>query len=133
MADTKISEYIATGRRKTSVACVRLAPGTGKFTVNSRSLEEYIPVPTLRMIAVQPLQVTQTAKKYDIAISVDGGGMAGQAGAIRHAIARALLKASPDLKPVLREKGLLTRDPRMKERKKYGQPGARKRFQFSKR
>jgi small subunit ribosomal protein S9 len=133
MANAQSNEFIATGRRKTSVARARLAPGEGRFTVNDRSLDEYIGVPNLRMLATEPLQATQTAKKYNVAVSVDGGGIAGQAGAIRHAIARALLKASPELKPLLREKGLLTRDPRMKERKKYGQPGARKRFQFSKR
>lgn len=131
MANT--TEYTATGRRKTSVARARLMSGAGKITINSRTLDEYITVPTLRTMAVQPLAATESAKKYDVTINVEGGGPAGQAGAIRHAIARALLKASPDLKPVLRAKGLLTRDPRMRERKKYGQPGARKRFQFSKR
>jgi small subunit ribosomal protein S9 len=127
------TEYIATGRRKTSVARARLMPGGGNVLINDRKLDDYITVPTLRSLAVQPLADTDSANKFDVAVDVEGGGPAGQAGAIRHAIARALLKASPDLKPVLREKGFLTRDPRMKERKKYGQPGARKRFQFSKR
>jgi small subunit ribosomal protein S9 len=128
-----ITQYIATGRRKTSVARARIAPGAGKISINSRTLDEYITVPTLRTHAMQPLAATDSAKKFDVAVDVEGGGPSGQAGAIRHAIARALLKASPDLKPILREKGFLTRDSRMKERKKYGQPGARKRFQFSKR
>ena len=127
------TEYIATGRRKTSVARARLMPGGDNVLINDRKLDDYITVPTLRSLAVQPLADTDSANKFDVAVDVEGGGPAGQAGAIRHAIARALLKASPDLKPVLREKGFLTRDPRMKERKKYGQPGARKRFQFSKR
>jgi small subunit ribosomal protein S9 len=132
-AKTSSNEILATGRRKSSVARVRLSLGSGKLVINSRSLEEYIPVPTLRTLVVSPLTVTDNANKFDIVVSVEGGGVSGQAGAIRHAIARALLKASADLKSVLRERGLLTRDPRMKERKKYGQPGARKRFQFSKR
>ena len=108
-------------------------PGSGKVVVNDRSLEEYLTVPNQRTIALQPLAETQNAGKFDVFISVDGGGVSGQAGAISHGIARALLKASPDLKGALRDKGFLTRDSRMKERKKYGQPGARKRFQFSKR
>lgn len=127
------TEYIATGRRKTSVARVRMAAGAGKFVINQRTFDEYITVPTLRTHAMQPLADTDSAKKFDVAVDVEGGGPAGQAGAIRHALARALLKALPDLKSVLRKKGFLTRDPRMRERKKYGQPGARKRFQFSKR
>lgn len=128
-----VTQYVTTGRRKTSVARVRMQAGAGKITVNSREFEAYILVPDLRTFAVQPLVATDTSNKFDLTVQVSGGGVSGQAGAIRHAIARALLKASPDLKPILRDKGFLTRDARMKERKKYGQPGARKRFQFSKR
>ena len=127
------TNYTAIGRRKTSVARVRLADGSGKFTVNSRPLDEYLTIPNLRMHATEPLTVAASAAKYDIVVSVEGGGPTGQAGAIRLGIARALLKASPEIKVALREKGMLTRDPRMRERKKYGQPGARRRFQFSKR
>jgi small subunit ribosomal protein S9 len=127
------TNYTAIGRRKTSVARVRLADGSGKFTVNSRPLDEYLTIPNLRMHAVEPLAVAAGGAKYDVVVSVEGGGPTGQAGAIRLGIARALLKASPEIKVALREKGMLTRDPRMRERKKYGQPGARRRFQFSKR
>ncbi len=123
----------AVGRRKTSIARVRLTPGTGKLTINNRTLNDYITVPTMRAHATEPLAATQSADKYDVAILVAGGGSTGQAGAIRLGIARALLKATAELKPTLRGKGMLTRDSRAKERKKYGQPGARKRFQFSKR
>jgi small subunit ribosomal protein S9 len=133
MANAPSNAIIATGRRKSSVARVSLTPGTGKFTVNERTLEQYIGVQNLRTLAVLPLTVTDSAKKFDIVISVEGGGISGQAGAISLGIARALLQTSEELKPALRKKGLLTRDSRMKERKKYGQPGARKRFQFSKR
>ena len=135
MATTTAStiEYAATGRRKTSVARVRLVPGDGKFVINHRPIEAYLTVPTLRSVATQALDATDSAKKYNVSATVEGGGISGQAGAIRHAIARALLQAAPDLKGALRDKGFLTRDSRMKERKKYGQPGARKRFQFSKR
>jgi small subunit ribosomal protein S9 len=132
-ASKQTETFLGTGRRKTSVARVRLIAGSGKITVNNRTVEEYLTVPNQRTIALQPLTDTQNADKFDVIISVDGGGVSGQAGAISHGIARALLKASPDLKGALREKGFLTRDSRMKERKKYGQPGARKRFQFSKR
>jgi small subunit ribosomal protein S9 len=132
-ASKQIDSFTGTGRRKTSVARVRLVPGSGKVVVNDRTVEQYLTVPNQRTIALQPLAATQNADKYDVFISVDGGGVSGQAGAISHGIARALLKASPDLKAALRDKGYLTRDSRMKERKKYGQPGARKRFQFSKR
>ncbi len=132
-ASAQVNAFNGTGRRKTSVARVRLVPGSGKIVVNDRTLEEYLTVPNQRTIALQPLAETQNAGKFDLFISVGGGGVSGQAGAISHGIARALLKASPDLKGVLRDKGFLTRDSRMKERKKYGQPGARKRFQFSKR
>jgi small subunit ribosomal protein S9 len=132
-ASKQIDSFTGTGRRKTSVARVRLVPGSGKVVVNDRTVEEYLSVPNQRTIALQPLAATQNADKFDVFISVNGGGVSGQAGAISHGIARALLKASPDLKAALRDKGYLTRDSRMKERKKYGQPGARKRFQFSKR
>ena len=123
----------AVGRRKTAVARVRLSAGEGKVQINDRTATEYIPVSQLRDLALSPLAVGENSKKFDVAISVAGGGPTGQVGAIRHGIARALLKALPELKPELRKKGHLTRDPRMRERKKYGQPGARKRFQFSKR
>jgi small subunit ribosomal protein S9 len=132
-ASKQVEAFLGTGRRKTSVARVRLVAGSGKVTVNHRKVDEYLTVPNQRTIALQPLEATQNAGKYDVFVSVDGGGVSGQAGAISHGIARALLKASPDLKAILRAKGFLTRDSRMKERKKYGQPGARKRFQFSKR
>lgn len=127
------SEFLGTGRRKTAVARVRLAIGSGKIMVNGRAFETYFPVESMRTLATQPLNVTQTVNRYDVRVNVTGGGPNGQAGAIRHGIARALLSADPNLRPLLRADGLLTRDPRMRERKKYGQPGARKRFQFSKR
>ena len=133
MASTKTTEFIATGRRKTAVARVRLANGGGKITVNGRTLANYFPTEVLRGQVTKPLTVTQTTTKFDARINVTGGGPAGQAGAVRHGIARALLVAEPGLRPALKADGLLTRDSRMKERKKYGQPGARKRFQFSKR
>lgn len=126
-------EYLATGRRKRSVARVILVPGSGKITVNEKPIEEYFPRETLRMLLYQPFQVAGVAGKYDAIVNVDGGGLSGQAGAIRHGIARALVNLNPDLKPKLKKEGLLTRDPREVERKKYGQPKARKRFQFSKR
>jgi len=138
MADIKIPEikppqHLGTGRRKTAVARVRLASGTGKILVNGRPFENYFPAESLRMVASQPLTVTGMADKYDAQISVSGGGPNGQAGAVRHGIARALLTVDANLRPLLRAEGLLTRDSRMRERKKYGQPGARKRFQYSKR
>lgn len=133
MADTKTSEFLGTGRRKTSIARVRLSSGTGKVTVNGRTFENYFPTDSLRMVVQQPLNITGTADKFDIRVNVTGGGPTGQAGAVRHGIARALLLADANFRPSLKAEGLLTRDPRMKERKKYGQPGARKRFQFSKR
>jgi small subunit ribosomal protein S9 len=133
MAATKIPDFLGTGRRKTSVARVRLASGSGKITVNGRTFENYFPTETLRGVVVQPLNITATAAKFDVAVNVSGGGPSGQAGAVRHGIARALLKVDATLRPALKADGLLTRDPRMKERKKYGQPGARKRFQYSKR
>ena len=131
--DPKTQEYLATGRRKTSIARVRLATGSGKFSVNGRELEAYFLTDSLRQLVSQPFRVTETAGRYDVRINVTGGGPAGQAGAVRHGIARALIGADVNLRPALKSNGLLTRDPRMKERKKYGQPGARKRFQFSKR
>ncbi len=133
MADSKTPEFLATGRRKTSVARVRLATGTGKITVNGRPFENYFPMDSIRGIVTQPLAVTGTADKYDIRVNVAGGGPTGQAGAVRHGIARALLHVDANFRAQLKAEGLLTRDPRMRERKKYGQPGARKRFQFSKR
>jgi small subunit ribosomal protein S9 len=133
MAAKTTNDFIGTGRRKTSVARVRLATGTGKITVNGRPFENYFPLETLRATAAQPLAVTGTAEKVDTNVNVNGGGPNGQAGAVSHGIARALLKFDADLRPQLKAEGLLTRDSRMKERKKYGQPGARKRFQFSKR
>jgi small subunit ribosomal protein S9 len=133
MADTKTNEFLGTGRRKTSVARVRLSSGSGKVTVNGRAFETYFPTDSLRMVVQQPLVVTNNVDKFDVRVNVSGGGPAGQAGAVRHGISRALLLADAALRPSLKAEGLLTRDPRMKERKKYGQPGARKRFQFSKR
>jgi len=126
-------EFLGTGRRKTAVARVRMAAGSGKVTVNNRPVDTYFPTEMLRGHALQPLAVTETSARFDIRINVTGGGPNGQAGAVRHGIARALIVAEPTLRPTLKSNGLLTRDPRMKERKKYGQPGARKRFQFSKR
>ena len=129
----KTPEFLGTGRRKTSIARVRLSSGSGKVTVNGRAFENYFPTDSLRMVVQQPLTLTGTADKFDVRVNVTGGGPTGQAGAVRHGIARALLLADANLRPSLKAEGLLTRDPRMKERKKYGQPGARKRFQFSKR
>jgi small subunit ribosomal protein S9 len=133
LPETKSSTYIGTGRRKTAVARVRLASGTGKILVNGRPFENYFPLESLRVTATQPLTLTGTADKFDAQITVSGGGPNGQAGAVRHSIARALLTVDANLRPTLKAEGLLTRDPRMRERKKYGQPGARKRFQYSKR
>jgi small subunit ribosomal protein S9 len=128
-----ISEFLGTGRRKTAVARVRLASGSGKIVINGRPFENYFPTETLRMVVNQPFVVTSTAEKFDVRVNVEGGGPNGQAGAVRHGIARALLEADANLRPTLKSEGLLTRDSRKRERKKYGQPGARKRFQFSKR
>ena len=125
--------YNSTGRRKRSVARVSLVPGKGDITVNDRNIDTYFPRETLRMIIRQPLQLTGTGAKYDVLASVSGGGLSGQAGALRHGIARALVAADADMKPKLKKEGILTRDPREVERKKYGQAGARRRFQFSKR
>jgi small subunit ribosomal protein S9 len=130
---TKTTEFLGTGRRKTSVARVRLAAGTGKITVNGRPVENYFVLDTQRFTVTQPLTLTSTADKLDVRVNVAGGGPNSQAGATRHGIARALLKFDLNLRPQLKAEGFLTRDPRERERKKYGQPGARKRFQFSKR
>jgi len=126
-------QYYGTGRRKTSTARVYLRPGAGEVKINRKTFETYFPNETLRMIIRQPLQLTETVNKFDILVNVDGGGPAGQAGAIRHGITRALMEFNSDLRRSLKQAGLVTRDPRIKERKKYGQKGARKRFQFSKR
>ena len=126
-------QHCGTGRRKTSTARVFLRPGNGNITVNDRTLERYFFDETDRMTVKQPLQASDTANKFDVVINVEGGGMHGQAGAVQHGIARALVDFSAELRSVLKKAGFLRRDPRMKERKKYGQPGARKRFQFSKR
>lgn len=126
-------EFVATGRRKTSVARVRMAAGSGKIDVNGRNFEDYFPTAPLQNTVLQPLQTVKLANSYDISVNATGGGPSGQAGAIRLAISRALLRADQELRSTLKAEGLLRRDPRMKERKKSGQPGARKRFQFSKR
>jgi len=126
-------EYYGTGRRKTSTARVHIRQGTGQITVNNRPIDEYFGNEVLKMIIKQPLSLTETNDKFDILVTVDGGGPSGQAGAIRHGISRALQVYNTELRKRLKKAGLLTRDPRMKERKKYGQKGARARFQFSKR
>ena len=126
-------QYYGTGRRKTSTARVYLRPGSGEIKVNRRDFDTYFPNEALRMIIRQPLRLTDTVQKFNIFVNVDGGGVAGQAGAVRHGITRALMEFNPDLRSTLKKAGLVTRDPRKKERKKYGQKGARKRFQFSKR
>jgi small subunit ribosomal protein S9 len=126
-------QYYGTGRRKTSTARVYLRPGTGEIRVNRKTFDQYFPNQALRMVIRQPLTLTDTANKFDIVVNVAGGGPAGQAGAVRHGITRALMEFNADLRPALKGAGLVTRDPRAKERKKYGQKGARKRFQFSKR
>jgi small subunit ribosomal protein S9 len=126
-------EFIATGRRKTSVARIRMTRGSGKIEINGRSFEDYFPTTPLQNTLLQPLQVAKAVNTFDMAINTTGGGMTGQAGAARLAISRALLLADANLRGTLKAEGLLRRDPRMKERKKSGQPGARKRFQFSKR
>lgn len=126
-------QYYGTGRRKTSTARVYLRPGGGEIRINRKTFEQYFPNQALRMIISQPLKLTGTDEKFDIIVNVAGGGPAGQAGAVRHGITRALMEFNGDLRPALKQAGLVTRDPRIKERKKYGQKGARKRFQFSKR
>jgi small subunit ribosomal protein S9 len=133
MPAANLVQYIGTGRRKTAVARVYLRPGTGAVTVNGKNIEEYFDRATLRMILKQPLVLAELEAKFDIVINVFGGGKAGQAGATRHGISRALLKYDPNLRPELKKRGFLTRDSRAKERKKYGQRAARARFQFSKR
>ncbi len=133
MATADIVQYYGTGRRKTSTARVFLRPGNGHLFVNKRPLDEYFPRPTLVMDLMQPLVLTETHEKFDAYITVRGGGLNGQAGAVRLGLARALLEANPDYRAVLKPAGLLTRDARKVERKKYGQRGARRRFQFSKR
>ena len=126
-------QYIGTGRRKSSVARVRLVPGDGKVIINGREMTDYIPFAALREVVNQPLVATETLGSYDVLVNVNGGGYTGQAGAIRHGIARALLQVDPEYRRTLKRAGLLTRDPRMKERKKYGLKGARRAPQFSKR
>lgn len=126
-------QYYGTGRRKSSVARVRLVPGEGRIVINGRDIDEYIPFAALRLVVNQPLVATETTGSYDVLVNVNGGGYTGQAGAIRHGIARALLQVDPEYRPALKSAGLLTRDPRMKERKKYGLKGARRAPQFSKR
>ncbi len=127
------SKYYGTGRRKSSVARVYLVPGTGKITVNKKDLDAYFGLETLKLIVRQPLVLTNTIDKYDVLVNVKGGGFTGQAGAIRHGISRALLQVDNDYRPALKKAGFLTRDPRMKERKKYGLKAARRAPQFSKR
>ena len=130
MANTK---YYGTGRRKSSIARVYLVPGTGKITINKKDMEDYFGLETLKVIVRQPLTATKTTEKFDVLVNVRGGGFTGQAGAIRHGISRALLQVDADYRPILKKSGFLTRDPRMKERKKYGLKAARRAPQFSKR
>jgi small subunit ribosomal protein S9 len=125
--------FSATGRRKNAVARVRLSPGSGKFEANGKLLKDYLKVESFYSTALKPLQAADMLAKFDVRVNAHGGGPSGQAGAISHALARALTLFDPSLRPALKKRGFLTRDPRMKERKKSGQPGARKRFQFSKR
>ena len=127
------SRYYGTGRRKKSIARVYVMPGTGNITINKRGIDEYFGLETLKVIVRQPLALTDTVDKFDVLVNVRGGGYTGQAGAIRHGISRALLQADADYRPALKEAGFLTRDPRMKERKKYGLKAARRAPQFSKR
>ena len=133
MYESKVKYYYGTGRRKHSVARVRLYPGSGNITINDRKIDEYFGLDTLKLIVRQPLPLTDTVEKLDVVCTVTGGGVTGQAGAIRHGIARALLEFDPSLRPALKKAGFLTRDPRMKERKKYGLKAARRAPQFSKR
>lgn len=126
-------QYYGTGRRKSSVARVRLVPGNGNVTINGKEMAEYFGKKTLEMIVMQPLELTETVGRFDVKVNATGGGTSGQAGAIRHGIARALLQADPEYRPALKRAGYLTRDPRMKERKKYGLKAARRAPQFSKR
>ncbi len=129
----KVQQYLGTGRRKTSVARIRLVPGTGKIVINGRDIDNYFGLETLKTIVRQPMNLTDTLAAYDVLANVHGGGFTGQAGAIRHGISRALVKADADFRPALKKAGFLTRDPRMKERRKYGLKKARKAPQFSKR
>ena len=129
----KDNRYYATGRRKESVARVWMTPGSGEFKINGRSLLDHFKRETLKMLIEQPFEVTETSGQYDVSAIVNGGGLSGQAGALRLGISRALLQVNDEMRPPLKKAGFLTRDPRMVERKKYGQPKARKRFQFSKR
>jgi small subunit ribosomal protein S9 len=133
MAKKNNVTYIGTGRRKSSVARVFMTPGTGTITVNGKTLDEYLPLETLRMVVRSPLELTETLNAFDVTINVNGGGYTGQSGAMRHGIARALIEASIDYRPALKAAGFLTRDSRAKERKKYGLKGARRAPQFSKR
>ena len=134
MAKAKtVEKFYGTGRRKKSIARVYLVPGKGNITINKRSIDEYLGLETLKVIVRQPLKATETADKFDVIVNVRGGGYTGQAGAIRHGISRALLKADAEFRPILKKAGYLTRDPRMKERKKYGLKAARRAPQFSKR
>ncbi len=126
-------QYYGTGRRKSSIARVRLVPGNGKIIINEREFTDYIPSAATRLDVLQPLNLTNTAANYDVLVNVNGGGIGGQAGAIRHGITRALLEVNPDFRPVLKKAGLITRDPRAKERKKYGLKKARRSPQYSKR
>lgn len=131
--EAKLKSFYGTGRRKHSVARVRLYPGSGNVTINGRSIDDYFGLETLKLILRQPLELTETAAQFDVVCTVAGGGVTGQAGAIRHGIARALLQFNAELRPALKKAGYLTRDPRMKERKKYGLKAARRAPQFSKR
>ena len=133
MYESKLKYYYGTGRRKSSVARVRVYNGTGNITINGRSIDDYFGLETLKLIVRQPLTLIEGTDKFDIVCTVTGGGVTGQAGAIRHGLSRALLEYNPELRPTLKKAGFLTRDPRMKERKKYGLKGARRAPQFSKR
>ena len=133
MYESKQQYFYGTGRRKSSVARVRVYPGSGNITVNGRDIDDYFGLDTLKLIVRQPLALTETAEQFDVVCTVAGGGVTGQAGAIRHGLSRALLLFNPELRPVLKKAGFLTRDPRMKERKKYGLKAARRAPQFSKR
>ena len=131
--EAKLKSFYGTGRRKHSVARVRLYPGSGNVTINGRTIDEYFGLETLKLIVRQPLELTETAAQFDVVCTVAGGGVTGQAGAIRHGVSRALLQFNPELRAALKKAGFLTRDPRMKERKKYGLKAARRAPQFSKR
>ena len=133
MYESKVKYYYGTGRRKSSVARVRLYPGTGKITINNRDIDDYFGLDTLKLVVRQPLALTENLEKFDIVCTVTGGGVTGQAGAIRHGVTRALMEFDADLRSALKKAGFVTRDPRMKERKKYGLKAARRAPQFSKR